>query len=205
MRRQRSAKIVATLGPASASPEMIDALFRAGADVFRLNFSHGKHEDHRALYDTIRALEKDVGRPIGIMADLQGPKLRVGTFAQGRIKLAAGRAFRLAGRGLLERFGVASQAAPLTSVALGYLHHLVVATAWGVLLAILVQPFRGIWRILVTGAMVAGYVIVSLSVLPAPLRIGYGVTGNAPGAVPIAAALLVALLSGIWLDAGHQD
>lgn len=113
----------------------------------------------------------------------------------------AGRAFRLAGRGLLERFGVASQAAPLTSVALGYLHHLIVATAWGFLLAVLVQPFRGIWRVLVTGALVLGYVSMSLSVLPAPLRIGYGVTGNTPGAVPIAAALVVALLSGIWLDA----
>lgn len=113
----------------------------------------------------------------------------------------AGRAFRLAGRGLLERFGVASQAAPLTSVALGYLHHLIVATAWGFLLAVLVQPFRGIWRVLVTAALVLGYVSMSLSVLPAPLRIGYGVTGNTPGAVPIAAALVVALLSGIWLDA----
>ncbi len=113
----------------------------------------------------------------------------------------AGRAFRLAGRGLLERFGVASQAAPLTSVALGYLHHLIVATAWGFLLAALVQPFRGIWRVLVTGALVLGYVSMSLSVLPAPLRIGYGVTGNTPAAVPIAAALVVALLSGIWLDA----
>jgi pyruvate kinase len=95
MRRQRSAKIVATLGPASSTPEMIDALFRAGADVFRLNFSHGRHEDHRALHDTIRALEKSVGRPICIMADMQGPKLRVGTFAEGRVKLVAGHPFRL--------------------------------------------------------------------------------------------------------------
>ncbi|HXP30998.1 MAG TPA: pyruvate kinase [Stellaceae bacterium] len=95
MRRQRSAKIVATLGPASSTPEMIEALFNAGVDVFRLNFSHGKPEEHRARYDAIRTLEKRLGRPIGIMADLQGPKLRVGTFAEGKVKLVAGRRFRL--------------------------------------------------------------------------------------------------------------
>ncbi len=95
MRRRRSAKIVATLGPASSSPEMIEALFQAGVDVFRLNFSHGSHEDHRARYDTIRALEKSTGRPIGIMADMQGPKLRVGAFAKGPVKLVAGQHFRL--------------------------------------------------------------------------------------------------------------
>ena len=83
MRRHRNAKIVATLGPASSSPEMIRSLFEAGADVFRLNFSHGTHEDHKKRYDLIRAIEKDVGRPIGVLADLQGPKLRVGTFAAG--------------------------------------------------------------------------------------------------------------------------
>lgn len=95
MRRQRSAKIVATIGPASNTPEKIEALFRAGVDVFRLNFSHGKQEDHRAVSDMIRALEKSVGRPIGIMADLQGPKLRVGSFASGKAKLIAGQRFRL--------------------------------------------------------------------------------------------------------------
>ncbi|MBL0938677.1 MAG: hypothetical protein IBJ03_07270 [Gemmatimonadaceae bacterium] len=117
----------------------------------------------------------------------------------------AGRAFRLAGRGLLERIGVASQAAPLTSVALGYLHHLVIATAWGFLLGAIVMSLRGVWRILVTAAVVLGYASLSLSVLPAPLRIGYGVTGTTPGAVPIAAALAVALLSSIWLDASHTS
>jgi pyruvate kinase len=95
MRRQRSAKIVATLGPASSSAEMIDALFLAGVDVFRLNFSHGKQEEHRARLETIRALEKRHGRPIGIMADMQGPKLRVGAFAAGKVKLVAGGHFRL--------------------------------------------------------------------------------------------------------------
>jgi len=95
MRRQRSAKIVATLGPASAAPDKIAALFEAGVDVFRLNFSHGEQAEHRARLDIIRALEKKTGRPIGIMADLQGPKLRVGTFAGAKVKLASGSSFRL--------------------------------------------------------------------------------------------------------------
>jgi len=95
MRRQRSAKIVATLGPASSSPAMLRALFDAGVDVFRCNFSHGTHDDHRALFTAIRRVEADTGRPIGILADLQGPKLRLGNFANGRIQLAAGAEFRL--------------------------------------------------------------------------------------------------------------
>lgn len=116
----------------------------------------------------------------------------------------AGRVFRLAGRGLLERFGVVSSAAPLSSVALGYLHHLVIATVWGVLLACVVLPFRGIGRLVVAGMVVLGYAAVTLSVVPAPFRIGYGVTGNLPGVFPIAAALALALLGGIWLDAGNR-
>jgi pyruvate kinase len=95
MRRQRSAKIVATLGPASSTAETIAALFRAGVDVFRLNFSHGERGDHQARIDTIRALEKDSDRPIGILADLQGPKLRLGTFAEGKVRLKSGAHFRL--------------------------------------------------------------------------------------------------------------
>ena len=95
MRRQRSAKIVATLGPASSSPEQIRRLFDAGVDVFRLNFSHGTHTDHLARLQAIREVESDTGRPIGILADLQGPKLRLGTFAEGSIELAAGARFRL--------------------------------------------------------------------------------------------------------------
>src|SRR5258705_1131059 len=95
MRRRRSAKIVATLGPASSTPERIAALFEAGVDVFRLNFSHGTREDHRARFEAIRRVESVTGRPIGILADLQGPKLRLGTFAEGRIRLAAGAPFRL--------------------------------------------------------------------------------------------------------------
>jgi pyruvate kinase len=95
MRRRRSAKIVATLGPASSTLEQIRALFDAGADVFRLNFSHGTHADHRARFEAIRQVERESGRPIGILADLQGPKLRLGTFAEGPIELAAGARFRL--------------------------------------------------------------------------------------------------------------
>jgi len=94
-RRRRSAKIVATLGPSSSTPDQIGALFEAGVDVFRLNFSHGTHDDHRARFAAIRRVESATGRPIGILADLQGPKLRLGTFAEGPIELAAGARFHL--------------------------------------------------------------------------------------------------------------
>jgi pyruvate kinase len=95
MRRQRSAKIVATLGPASGAPKAIAALFEAGVDVFRLNFSHGERDEHKARIAAIRGLEQKVERPIGIMADLQGPKLRLGKFAKGKIALKIGQKFRL--------------------------------------------------------------------------------------------------------------
>ncbi|MGQ0664844.1 MAG: pyruvate kinase [Pseudomonadota bacterium] len=95
MRRQRSTKIVATLGPTSSTPERIEALFRAGVDVFRLNFSHGTHDDHRARIAVIRALSHAVGRPIAVLVDLQGPKLRLAAFRDGPVKLAAGARFRL--------------------------------------------------------------------------------------------------------------
>jgi pyruvate kinase len=93
--RRRRTKIVATLGPASSSPEVLARLFHAGADVFRLNFSHGTHEDHAARFTMIRELEDRVERPIGILADVQGPKLRVGQFSGGRVHLQTGQAFRL--------------------------------------------------------------------------------------------------------------
>ncbi|MDB6452459.1 pyruvate kinase [Falsirhodobacter sp. 20TX0035] len=95
MRRLRNVKIVATLGPASSSYEVIRALFEAGADVFRLNMSHGTHDDIRARHEIIRRIETDTGRPIGILADLQGPKLRVGVFANGAEELAVGTPFRM--------------------------------------------------------------------------------------------------------------
>lgn len=95
MRRNRKAKIVATLGPASSSLDAIRTLFEAGADVFRFNFSHGTHADHLARYEAVRTVERETGRPIAVLADLQGPKLRVGAFAEGRIALVAGAQFRL--------------------------------------------------------------------------------------------------------------
>src|ERR1700726_1649996 len=95
LRRRRSAKIVATVGPASAGLERIRALFEAGVDVFRLNFSHGTHDEHRARFAEIRQVESETGRPIGILADLQGPKLRLGNFAGGRVEIIAGAHFRL--------------------------------------------------------------------------------------------------------------
>jgi pyruvate kinase len=82
--RGRKVKILATIGPASRSPEMLDRLVRAGADAFRLNMSHGAHADHEAAIIAIRALEKQFAKPIAILADLQGPKLRVGTFKDGQ-------------------------------------------------------------------------------------------------------------------------
>ena len=90
MHRQRRAKIVATVGPASSSPEMLKTLFLAGVDTFRLNFSHGTHEDHAKVHSAIRALEKELGTPIGILQDLQGPKIRVGTILDGKITVAKG-------------------------------------------------------------------------------------------------------------------
>ncbi len=93
--RQSAAKIVATLGPASSTVEVIRALAEAGADMFRFNFSHGTPDDHRNRATAVRAVEAEIGRPLGILADLQGPKLRVGTFAGGPAMLATGGSFRL--------------------------------------------------------------------------------------------------------------
>src|ERR1700704_568175 len=94
MRRQRFTKIVATLGPASASNERLRALFEAGADVFRLNFSHGVPDDHRQRVEQLRALEKHYKHPVAILMDLQGPKLRLGTFAKGPMELKTGQKLR---------------------------------------------------------------------------------------------------------------
>ena len=95
MRRRRNAKIIATLGPATSTQSRIAKLFEAGADVFRLNFSHGIRADHKRRFAAIRKLEERYDRPIGIMLDLQGPKLRVGEFEGGRAFVQAGDAFRL--------------------------------------------------------------------------------------------------------------
>ena len=95
MHRDRNAKVIATLGPGSSEPQMLEKLARAGADVFRLNASHGSHDAHRQRYTDIRALEEIIGRPIGVLFDLQGPKLRLGDFEGGRAQLTPGQKFRL--------------------------------------------------------------------------------------------------------------
>src|SRR6202048_2891442 len=97
MRRLRRTKIVATLGPASSGQSVIANLFAAGADVFRINMSHTSHERMRELVAAIRAVETEHGRPIGILVDLQGPKLRVGSFANGPATLIKGETFVLDG------------------------------------------------------------------------------------------------------------
>lgn len=95
MRRQRNAKIIATLGPASSDYQTIRALFEAGVDVFRFNFSHGTQADHHARYEIVRTVEREFARPIAILADMQGPKLRIGVFAEDRVTLTPGAEFTL--------------------------------------------------------------------------------------------------------------
>jgi pyruvate kinase len=95
MRRSRSTKILATLGPATSTPEQIRGLFDAGADAFRLNFSHGSHEQHAERYRLLRAIEADTRRPIAAVVDLQGPKLRIDQFREGPVQLERGARFRL--------------------------------------------------------------------------------------------------------------
>jgi pyruvate kinase len=93
VRRNRKVKVLATLGPASSSPEMIEKLFVAGADVFRINMSHTNHDLLRTLIGHIRSVEKKLNRPIGILADLQGPKIRIGTFKEKEAVIKAGDIF----------------------------------------------------------------------------------------------------------------
>ncbi len=95
MQRNRSTKIIATLGPASSDPKMIAALHVAGVDLFRLNFSHGEHGDHQSRLSAIREVEQMAGTPIGVIADLQGPKIRIGTITGGAVELLPGASFRL--------------------------------------------------------------------------------------------------------------
>jgi pyruvate kinase len=95
MNRARRARIVATLGPASRAPGTVKALAQAGVDVFRLNFSHGSHEDHAAALKAVRGAEMALQRPLGVLADLQGPKLRLGRFADVEISVKPGHTLRL--------------------------------------------------------------------------------------------------------------
>ena len=91
----RSTKIVATLGPATSDPAILKRMLAAGADVVRMNFSHGTAADHVARAETVRRVAQELNRPIGIMADLQGPKIRIGRFKDGKITLAPGQRFVL--------------------------------------------------------------------------------------------------------------
>jgi pyruvate kinase len=93
--RQRKVRVLATLGPASSTPEMIGRLYSAGADAFRVNMSHGTAEDRAALIAAVRGQEKAFGRPMTILCDLQGPKLRIGKFANGKVEVKTGAKFRL--------------------------------------------------------------------------------------------------------------
>ncbi|MDV6012930.1 pyruvate kinase [Haloechinothrix sp. LS1_15] len=91
----RRAKIVCTIGPATASEENVRALIDAGMNVARLNFSHGTHSDHKQVYDLIRASAAETGQPIGVLADLQGPKIRLGTFGEGPVEWRTGDTVRI--------------------------------------------------------------------------------------------------------------
>ena len=91
----RATKIVATLGPASSAPDVLERMLRAGVDVVRLNFSHGTAQDHIDRARLVREIAQKVGKPVALMADLQGPKIRVGKFAEGKVMLEPGAAFVL--------------------------------------------------------------------------------------------------------------
>src|ERR1700675_3731992 len=92
---RRSTKIAATLGPASSDPVILERMVRAGVDVVRLNFSHGTAEDHMKRADLVKEISRKVGRTVAIMCDLQGPKIRVGKFKDGKITLEKGQRFVL--------------------------------------------------------------------------------------------------------------
>ncbi|HBX57254.1 MAG TPA: pyruvate kinase, partial [Pseudomonas sp.] len=95
MTPDKKVKILATLGPAVTGVADIRQLVEAGVNLFRLNFSHGEHADHAQRYNWVREVEQQLNTPIGILMDLQGPKLRVGRFADGKVNLSRGQAFRL--------------------------------------------------------------------------------------------------------------
>lgn len=95
MKPDKKVKILATLGPTTRSIDDVRALVAAGVNLFRLNFSHGEHADHAERFAWIREVERELNQPIGILMDLQGPKLRVGRFAEGKVRLERDQAFRL--------------------------------------------------------------------------------------------------------------
>src|SRR5690606_17569463 len=111
----RRTKIVATLGPASSSPAVMERMIEAGVDVVRINFSHGNKDEHIASVELVRSLARSIGRTIGILADLQGPKIRIGRFDQGKITLKTGDEFILDAEcevGNQERVGLDYQELP---------------------------------------------------------------------------------------------
>ena len=91
----RRTKIVATLGPASSDPRTLERMIEAGLDVVRMNFSHGTADEHRKRVELVRSLARRAGRAVGVLVDLQGPKIRIGKFEQGRINLQSGKMFVL--------------------------------------------------------------------------------------------------------------
>ncbi|TXJ13168.1 MAG: pyruvate kinase, partial [Alicycliphilus sp.] len=95
MQVRRATKIVATLGPASSDPQLLEQMIAAGVNVVRLNFSHGKASDHVDRATMVREAARRAGREVAIMADLQGPKIRVGKFADGKVMLEPGAPFVL--------------------------------------------------------------------------------------------------------------
>jgi len=95
IKRNRHTKILATLGPSSDTKDILMKLVEAGVDNVRMNFSHGTPADHKRRFDMIREIENEIGRPIGIVADMQGPKLRVGHFKDKKIQLTVGQSLRL--------------------------------------------------------------------------------------------------------------
>ena len=114
----RRAKIVCTLGPATSSPGQITALVTAGLDVARLNMSHGDHDAHQAIYEGVRAARDASGRSVGVLVDLQGPKIRLGRFAGGPVTLAVGQEFTITGEdvpGTRARCRSATRGWPVTS------------------------------------------------------------------------------------------
>ncbi len=153
MRRKRRTKILATLGPASSDPAMMAKLFEAGADVFRINMSHTPHDKMRQMVADIRAVEAEYGRPIGILADLQGPKLRIGTFADGKVELKNGAEFVLdsdpapgdAGRVHLPHPEILSALAPG--------HTLLLDDGKVRLTTVKVEPKRAVTRVVIGGTM----------------------------------------------------
>ena len=95
MPQKTKTKILATIGPSSSTPEILEKLMDAGADAFRFNFSHGSHADHKERYELVRKIAKKKNQHITIVADMQGPKLRVGEFKDGKVLLREGQHFTL--------------------------------------------------------------------------------------------------------------